>query len=316
MVKYIGGYLYPFTVIGPVDAEREGIEYEIVEEIKINSLNIIINNSGGLFTNLPDELIGKKEDENGHLIASHITKQEEFEQKVCTSFNHFACELCLHGVTSCVFSPAYLGIGMRDESHIWTKTACSSFSSAFERVIGPQYSINRERRVMAMFNNAIPIYCNARQLSLVSKLTNINESLPVFILSAYSQFQQHQLIEAIIVAWTACEQMINKLWTNHIDTIKASDRKDRLKDHRTYTASVRIELLHSMGVIGEELYDLLSKSRKLRNDIAHNAKVEIGNTYVSLLALHKMLEFILNEKVASPPAASGPLFSFDIERMG
>jgi hypothetical protein len=315
MPSYIGGYLYPYTILANIDVDRQGIEYEILDEMEVNGITIIINRSGGLFTIVPDELIGKKTDENGHILYSHIKSQENFEQGVCDSFNHFACELSLRGLTTCAFSPSFLGIGKKEGNKIWITTACSSPSSAFERVIGPHFKDNHEQRVMALFTGGMQIFVNSRGMLLTKRLANISKALPFYILSAYSQFQQHQIHEAIVDAWIACEQIIDYLWNSHIDRIEDKKRIDRLKDTRTYSVAVRLEILFNIGVINEELYSLLNNARKHRNDIAHRAETNIEKSFETMLALHKLIEYIVGEKVSGPPTGTGPLWSFDIDRM-
>jgi hypothetical protein len=81
--------------------------------------------------------------------------------------------------------------------------------------------------------------------------------------------------EALVLAWSVCEQLLSVLWETMIEEFKsaASSRmnKDRRKklDGRDYTASVVIEILELNGKLDQELYSHLETARQARNRWAH-----------------------------------------------
>lgn len=82
---------------------------------------------------------------------------------------------------------------------------------------------------------------------------------------------------ALANLWIVVEQIISELWRRHIvEPTLAEDgsktRRDQLGDTRTWTASVRIEMLFQKDVLPKTTVTALSKARKARNDLSHEGK--------------------------------------------
>jgi hypothetical protein len=99
-------------------------------------------------------------------------------------------------------------------------------------------------------------------LRLTRRLTAIAESTPTFIAGTYSLYSRRQLAEAIIDAWIVIEQVVDCAWSSYIDELDDRMRRERLRDNRTYTAAVRIELLHTKRLIPPALYEAMNLARK------------------------------------------------------
>jgi len=84
--------------------------------------------------------------------------------------------------------------------------------------------------------------------------------------------------DSLVLAWTACEKIINSLWANYLrsqkETIDSYERinKDRLKKlgGRDFSASVVTEFLELSKVIPFDLFRRLDETRKKRNAWLHS----------------------------------------------
>ncbi|MDE0159049.1 MAG: hypothetical protein OXI02_06710 [Candidatus Dadabacteria bacterium] len=79
--------------------------------------------------------------------------------------------------------------------------------------------------------------------------------------------------EAVVLAWTVCEQLLSLAWDTLQKDIKVSNRMTRKRkkklEGRDYTTSVIIEFLETNNRLDYDLYKLLEDVRKSRNDWAH-----------------------------------------------
>ena len=85
-------------------------------------------------------------------------------------------------------------------------------------------------------------------------------------------YVRKQWAESLIHLWTVTERLIELSWDKHvvrsIHNLPAK-RRDFLRDHRTWTASAKLEVLSQKGLLAPELYDVLTEVRKARNSFAH-----------------------------------------------
>ena len=126
------------------------------------------------------------------------------------------------------------------------------------------------------------------------KLIRIVESIYL----SESRRSERRLGEAIMLAWNSCEQLISILWKNYLRS--ADDRennkhvinKERFKKlvGRDYTASVRIEFLHLLGIIDKDQYRKIEIARKARNKWAHEMKdAKDSEIHISIRAAESIL---------------------------
>jgi hypothetical protein len=110
-------------------------------------------------------------------------------------------------------------------------------------------------------------------LDMANSIPNL--SLPI-LLRGMTFFVNHEWSEAMINIWSSIEQVISFIWDERIvaDSDKANKivgRANFLKDHRSWSVSTRIELLHQRKLIDVETYKLLNRARKARNEFVHKA---------------------------------------------
>lgn len=77
--------------------------------------------------------------------------------------------------------------------------------------------------------------------------------------------------------WIIVEEITDYLWVqNIVDKVsgeKSKKRKEMLKDTRTYTISVKQEILLQIGVLNEKIYNNIFEIRQARNKLVHEGKM-------------------------------------------
>jgi hypothetical protein len=63
---------------------------------------------------------------------------------------------------------------------------------------------------------------------------------------------------------------------NQIILKRCKGPKEILKDSRTYPFSVKLQLVYSMGLLPNPIYQNIRKINRIRNDLAHNLEINYG----------------------------------------
>src|SRR5581483_7979281 len=113
---------------------------------------------------------------------------------------------------------------------------------------------------------------------LTRHLTAVSPTLPTLVAGAYSQFSRRQLAEALMDAWIVIEPVVDWWWKQYTDGVTDRKRRERLKDTRVYTASVRAEVLRTAGALNSDLYAAIERARGHRNAAAHRAAIRFEAT--------------------------------------
>lgn len=119
--------------------------------------------------------------------------------------------------------------------------------------------------------------------------------------------------EAVVLAWTVCEQLIALLWKRTLDALKVSGGADRMPKERRekllgrdYTASVMVESLEITGRIDRELYRSLEVVRKARNKWAHEMRTpKEQEIYFSIRSVEALLLLVKNVPVSLQSGGRG-----------
>lgn len=117
--------------------------------------------------------------------------------------------------------------------------------------------------------------------------------------------QDHNYSLALVMMWTICEQLLQKLWRRYLNDNRqreldgnkvpfvTRERKKALEDSRTFSASVVSEMLSLVGRLPLHLYKELTKARKTRNRWVHDlAPVSREAAQSSVKAAEQMLRFV------------------------
>jgi len=137
-------------------------------------------------------------------------------------------------------------------------------------------------------------------------LNQLSPTLPTLLVAAVSHSARRNVAETVVSSWIVCEQILSYLWSEHVARVPDieqrkvgprssviivpdKERKTRLEDTRTYSASVRAEVLLTAGVLPADTYGLLQAARKIRNDLAHRTVVVQRSTITTNNAMRAML---------------------------
>ena len=111
-------------------------------------------------------------------------------------------------------------------------------------------------------------------------INSINNLSPFFLLHGYSAMVYRNRSDALSSLWIVVEQLTSFLWENRFLTTSnlhpkmMNDRKKSLKeDNRTWSTSVKHELLWQTKFLSEDCFSGLSKARKQRNNLVHEGTV-------------------------------------------
>ena len=114
----------------------------------------------------------------------------------------------------------------------------------------------------------------------ISVMDKINNFSPFFLLHGYSAMVYQNRSEALSSLWIVVEQLTSFLWENKFlanpklhPIKKINKRFDTLKDNRTYSTSVKHELLWQTKLLSEECFEALSMARQQRNKLVHDGTV-------------------------------------------
>jgi hypothetical protein len=118
--------------------------------------------------------------------------------------------------------------------------------------------------------------------------------------------------EAVVLAWSVCEQLISEAWRAHIDRIRSNDpdrvskeRREKLLG-RDYTASMMVESLELAGVVDKKLYRMLDVTRRARNKWAHDMKVPKENeVYFANAAIEALLLLVKSVPISVQSGGRG-----------
>lgn len=133
-------------------------------------------------------------------------------------------------------------------------------------------------------------------LSVINAISNLS---PFFLLNGYSAMVYQNKSDALSSLWVVVEQLTSFLWENKFlktpefhPTKNNKSRLDSLKgDNRTWTTSVKHELLWQTKFLSEDCFSALSLARQQRNILVHDGNVPDFEVIQNLWGnLHELLE--------------------------
>lgn len=109
----------------------------------------------------------------------------------------------------------------------------------------------------------------AKGCNVYERLTNLS---PNILLEGVTNYVESNWTQSLILVWTNIEQLLNQIWEENIIADVSNKRKDFLNDFRTWTAAAKIEVLFIKGYLLPDIYDLINKVRKVRNEFMHKTE--------------------------------------------
>ena len=110
---------------------------------------------------------------------------------------------------------------------------------------------------------------------IVSSIPNLST---YHLINGITEYNYQNWNSSLTYLWIVIEELVDWLWEKRIiDCVGESDisksRISMLEDHRTYTTSVKQEVLCQREVINSALYSDLFQIRQARNKLIHEGKV-------------------------------------------
>lgn len=127
----------------------------------------------------------------------------------------------------------------------------------------------------------VPLETLREAVSIIEQLTGLGERRALEIVSLLHR-AAHSLRRSdhglsVSSAWTAAEAALDLLWADYVNS-HATPRRDRLADHRVFTAAVRLELLQTAQRLPDHLAVRLHDLRQSRNSWLHRLALPDADT--------------------------------------
>jgi hypothetical protein len=123
-------------------------------------------------------------------------------------------------------------------------------------------------------------------------LSGVAPSLPGLVAAAAFHTARHNLSETIVTSWVVVELILYSQWSKYLQSRPDSARRRRLKDTRTYTASIQAEVLVTAGLLQDDLYKKVQAARKIRNDFAHEGSATADGAAHCIEAMRAMIQLL------------------------
>jgi hypothetical protein len=287
-------YLSPFTIVVPDDEEPLEVD---LEEINNNSYN-----HGKLCRIVAKMPIKSQELESlicyDGAIAIPMIKQLGKKENAVDYFNDIFCKLLLGGHHCEAVDRRDIVTGqLKNKGMIWPVDFGDSKSSNLHGKLRMQMASNVESIILSKpnyikvsdFKNAIRI--GTEVLSLIPNLTS------TFLIRGVTEVKYRNWDLVLSNLWITVEQLIDFIWNNkyinnndyHPNEPIPGRIKSMKEDNRTWSASVKQEILYQRGLLSEEIIDKLYPARKARNKLVHEGKKVSESIAVGILETVKEL---------------------------
>ena len=124
----------------------------------------------------------------------------------------------------------------------------------------------------------------------------VSPLVPETLLHGITFYARNQWADSLVHLWTSVEQVVQGIWSeellanSNVEGMSARRRKSFLADHRTWSASTRLELLYQKSLIPDTTYALLDRARQSRNAFAHTGAIpDRADTEAALAGLFQLI---------------------------
>ena len=296
----VGSYLYPLRFFSD-QPMREPIEAtDVIRKLHLGAFDVSLTRSGGMFVPLPPDLAI----EPGLIKPGLFDRRETFASDLSRSLTLLACELSVQGMPTEPISPTYVVRGNERDDRavvIWGGGAgpiqVQRQVGAFIELLTWQWQGWPRAEMKALDA--------AAQLRVATPLALVGGSLPALVAAAYHQYAHRELAEACADAWIVAERVLSVMWDAYVATLPPS-RRERLRDDRTYSAAVRLEMLRTTGRIEPEVYEEWSAARVARNHLLHRGELSVDGAKTIMSAMRSAIQLQTGVEV-TPPGMSSPV---------
>lgn len=303
-------YLSPFTLIIPDDEEPLKVD---LEEINTNTYD-----HGKLCRIVTKLSIQKFSFEllvccDGALAIPKTGKFSGKERAV-DFFNTLLCKLLIGGIFCEAIDRRDVVSGrLHDKKFIWPVDFGQSASTHLHSKLRMRLAGNIDSIILSD-----PKFIRVSEFHKLintgdSVLTKIPNLTPKFLIRGITEIKYKNWDLVLSNLWITVEQLIDFLWNYHFlknDNFHPSDaidgRKSSFKDdNRTWSTSVKQEILFQAKVIDEEIIYYLFPARKARNKLVHEGK---SVSEVVANGLYKAINLLISKSLNN-----SSFFSFGID---
>lgn len=247
---------------------------------------------------------------DGALAIPRI-KPFETEDLALAQFNRLLCALLLGGVLCEAVDRRDIVWGeLHKRRCIWPVNPGESLNSHIHCQLRMRMASSFDSIRLSNPNNiSISTFLAAFRQG-VSVLESLGGFTPTFLLRGFTALRYHNWSDALANLWICVEQLTSTLWTKRfikdssLHPLNVKRRLDSLaNDSRTWSTSVRQEILWQIKAIDEQSFTSLFPARKARNELVHEGTspdpktvLSLYNTVVSLIEMVSGVESLgINE---------------------
>jgi hypothetical protein len=292
-----GAYVDPPRVLG-LDLDGLGRE-EVVKLVSQEGTRIawqmelggriaMLTHAGGLFIEFPKRPASKDPADESDEIDADRREAVEIANLVL-------CDLAIScAAYASAFSIVDLAAAKREDDRVQVWAAPLPFAPAALRVQSAVFESASELDIWPQTPPQKLERLGTLESAIALKAVALN--LPAFVAAAHGHAYRQRPAECLLFAWMTCEQLLSHLWEENVASagLDGAHRK-RLRDGRTFSAAVQAETLRVIGRIPDDTYNVVSRARKQRNDLAHDGKLDPTAIEVALDALYGMLDTALDQ---------------------
>ena len=195
-------------------------------------------------------------------------------------YNDFLCKLFLGGLEVEAISNRDITTGDIYESRsIWPVNFGESWNSHIHaelrmRIVGVTDAIllyQPERRTISIEEMEEMLNKGTVIVDLIPNLSTFH------LINGITEYKHCNWQATLTYLWVIVEELTDWLWSqkiiNNVTGDNAKKRKEMLKDTRTYSISVKQEVLLQIGALNEKEYNNLFAIRQDRNKLVHEGKM-------------------------------------------
>lgn len=219
-------------------------------------------------------------------------------------YNDLLCKLLLGGLFVEAISQKDITTGsLRDDKMIWPVNFGHSYNSHVHAVLRMKLTNSFEAiHLLNAVSSAISVEEFEKCLDKGTQIiTAVNRLSTYYLIAGITEMRYGNWSSALSNLWIVAEQLTDYLWVNRFlgDTSRdpeiPSRRQTLLNDNRTYSASVKQEILYQIGILSQAAYSNLYTVRKARNKLVHEGQLISEETARKLYdAVEAMLKIAIS----------------------
>ncbi|MBE5814932.1 MAG: hypothetical protein E7320_06980 [Clostridiales bacterium] len=221
-------------------------------------------------------------------------------------YNDLLCKLLfggvdVEGITSKDIATGYV----KDEKMVWPVNFGHSYNSHLHACIRMKLTTSFDAIVLhGASESSISISEFRKSLLDGTEITDSTSNLSTYhLIQGITEMKYGNWSSAVTNLWIVAEQITDCLWEREYVNCETRDpeisgrRQTLLQDHRTYSASVKQELLYQIGLLPKETYRRIYRIRKARNKLIHEGiMVEKEDAHQLYQAIDELLGIVINNK--------------------